>query len=587
MCRARTTVSCFVQSSREECLKEPTRCPEDLPTELLMLIFDLYQEEGTNTSPWNQFPTQTQPTRQTRRAFSLSGVCRRWRSIAQSIPQLWTDVRFTFSSQPRTVADCELLALQLTLSQDLPLKIHLKCCTVQKASSRLLSRLSKPTRFCEWIIIQLILNQQHRWQSLELDDEDKQNLQLFKALRFHPQLQSEPIECPILSTLSLDIPPEAIFRTQSSSNGLFGHCPSLAHLRLRSNRKWEYLGEGIPELPWTQLEYLQLENLTNRTLQWFLQAASEQGSSKLTTLGLVDCKWMSMPPSPSHVVRFPALKKVYSMRNVNIYGLFDAPALENVTMFSPSYYPELICHINRSHSSILSLQIALKPRLEGLLKEMPELQDLSIDIRNTRTQDVQAFAREFSSLLDSTPESHTEDRPFKYCSKLRHLSIHGTGSTSSEDGDGDNASSIALFDMLDRRLSLISGTAGFADDDLRQVLPGTGMQLIELFYHNSIWKTGFASRIHALRDRGAQVVIHSGKEALVCLIISIRRANMTFCRARLTLLLHRLLQDVGISTSDHSLSDFRQQWALGGIAGGCGGCVVGIRSGGWNRVGEQ
>ncbi len=85
--------------------------------------------------------------------YSPLGVCRKWRSVAISIPELWTTVKFTVVD---TAPDIDDFLAQLSWSKRRPLDITLFLYPVNKVFSA-----------GDWMVFNALALQVPRWRSLK------------------------------------------------------------------------------------------------------------------------------------------------------------------------------------------------------------------------------------------------------------------------------------------------------------------------------------------------------------------------------------------------------------------------------------
>ncbi|KAI5897237.1 uncharacterized protein SCHCODRAFT_02616969 [Schizophyllum commune H4-8] len=117
-----------------------------LPREILSEIFLFAATFSSRIDSPSVFPVH--------RKYPFAAVCRMWRSVALSTPDLWTDIRLTRNEKPGSL---KLLERDLRLTKARPLHVQL----VQGAGEYW----DATPRAC----YDLVLAQQHRWRSLRLE----------------------------------------------------------------------------------------------------------------------------------------------------------------------------------------------------------------------------------------------------------------------------------------------------------------------------------------------------------------------------------------------------------------------------------
>ncbi|KAL1752844.1 hypothetical protein FB107DRAFT_292830 [Schizophyllum commune] len=117
-----------------------------LPREILSEIFLFAATFSSRIDSHSVFPVH--------RKYAFATVCRMWRSVARSTPDLWADIRLTRNEKPGTL---KLLERDLRLAKTRALHVQL----VQGAGEYW----DATSRAC----YNLVLAQQHRWRSLRLE----------------------------------------------------------------------------------------------------------------------------------------------------------------------------------------------------------------------------------------------------------------------------------------------------------------------------------------------------------------------------------------------------------------------------------
>jgi len=131
----------------------------NLPLELVPDIFMWCNPNPVNNyEEFGPLPPNA-PLAAWRYQFSLNTVCKTWRNIIRSAPQLWTNIYIQFPTK-RDDAQKEFLRLSLRLSGTLPLHIHTWLPRNYGPSGREHLMLSS--------LVEMLNDQSERWKTLDL-----------------------------------------------------------------------------------------------------------------------------------------------------------------------------------------------------------------------------------------------------------------------------------------------------------------------------------------------------------------------------------------------------------------------------------
>jgi hypothetical protein len=189
-------------------------CVRRLPTELLRDIFILFCR--------SLFPRRAD-------LFLLSAVCRRWRELVLSMPELWANIHILYGCKPLDDY-VDMINLLIARSQVLPLSIRLD---------------HIPDRGDMHAILLAAINHLERWRHFTLRCES-----------FNINISDFPSEChaPLLESLT-------VISSEFPSRDLFHLIQSLVHdaPRLRSIEvKISRFDNYLDVFPWRQLKCLQI-----------------------------------------------------------------------------------------------------------------------------------------------------------------------------------------------------------------------------------------------------------------------------------------------------------------------------------------
>ncbi|KAJ7765086.1 hypothetical protein DFH07DRAFT_1059018 [Mycena maculata] len=242
---------------------------QSLPTELLEEIF-------TFASP---SPEELRGFTPHEAPWSLTKVCRRWRTIAESLPTLWTTVALI---DPSWRYPLPLLRRQIKLSGNRPLRIHFH---------------SARSFDCVTSLLRLLVQESSRWQLADLRIGYDEPFILNSVRGRVPLLRSLRIEPPLLNDFYACFA-SAPLRHLTISNA----SPSLA---LPWSELISYDGTG------PAVQTLRILKKTSKLLQCRLQVFA--------------CREASTLP---HVL-IPRLRKIY-VQDAQILGWLVLPALEEL-----------------------------------------------------------------------------------------------------------------------------------------------------------------------------------------------------------------------------------------------------------------
>jgi len=132
----------------------------DLPLELVSNILTLCNPSPVeNDEEFGSSPPSA-PLSTWRYQFFLGTVCKAWRNIIRSTPQLWTNIHIRFPTKRGELQQKEFLLLSLQLSGSLPLHIQAWLQRGYRPSEGELFMLSS--------LVEILNNQSERWKTLDL-----------------------------------------------------------------------------------------------------------------------------------------------------------------------------------------------------------------------------------------------------------------------------------------------------------------------------------------------------------------------------------------------------------------------------------
>ncbi|KAK0460019.1 uncharacterized protein EV420DRAFT_1534509 [Desarmillaria tabescens] len=316
------------------------------PREILCIIFChiLDSMEAPNILSYRQYP------------WVLGRVCSEWRMISIGLPSLWRRVNFQNHMIPPTQNPEKMLTTFLERSGKYPLEIVIAL----QDYGMPLSVLSK----CK-TLLQLLLSQSQRWESLTLSDNPRSCVWSFIS-----RLKDDHL--PLLRELHISVTPE-MSALDIQFPTTFQNCPRLQTIMLSGRTDFEqdisYILNG---LPCAQLTHL----------NWNVVTACNMPFNALRRMpNLVDFRCSNDESSRSfEIVKPVSLRR---LRNVSIVNLsilkhIDAPALRyiEVLYLSPQRpgrtFFELTgnssCHIEDANLSSFSTCVSILslPKFQGI-----------------------------------------------------------------------------------------------------------------------------------------------------------------------------------------------------------------------------
>jgi len=155
----------------------------NLPLELVSNILTLCNPSPVeDDEEFGSLPPDA-PLATRRYQLSLGTVCKTWRNIVRSTPQLWTNIYIRLSTKRGELQQKELLLLSLRLSGSLPLHIQAWMRPGYRPSEREYLVLSP--------LVEMLNDQSERWKTLDLDVTARL-LSQFKGGAFGAQISNAP-----------------------------------------------------------------------------------------------------------------------------------------------------------------------------------------------------------------------------------------------------------------------------------------------------------------------------------------------------------------------------------------------------------
>ncbi|KAJ7590692.1 hypothetical protein C8J56DRAFT_539752 [Mycena floridula] len=362
---ARTLVE-DLERAREDLIRRAdnyrviTQIIRRIPSEVLAEIFFLAQAPVPNSSKTNRLATIS--SLDTRKApWTISQVCRRWRSIALNFPSIWNRIVLVQRSKEKPLSSM-LLGLQLHRCGTHPLSVVLATqCTEKRETFNSL--------------IQFLLSSSSRWQSL----------------RIHMPLSIidwalGDLCLPSLSTLCITTD---IQHPSASPFTNFLHAPNL-----RSVISFPSIISQF-QLPWSQITHFAFPRFATNDLRFAPGDTNAVHVALLHRLtGLQHCELQCRSQADvtlrSSPARLPNLKALYLERHIESGGAGEIlsnltlPALETLKIVGKIKAEPLSLLLERSGASLLHLNLRSKTTLNrgclNVIRVTRGLQTLSVDM---------------------------------------------------------------------------------------------------------------------------------------------------------------------------------------------------------------
>ncbi|KAF8142198.1 hypothetical protein K438DRAFT_2030214 [Mycena galopus ATCC 62051] len=203
-----------------------------LPTELLVEIFDLCSPPGTDVISGITTPTEEQDRLARNYLLQVSQVCSRWHGIVMGTPRLWSTITFDSGVWVQSSIYWErlldLVEVSLKRGQKYPLTLRIAV---------------DPYHYAERRILEILSRSSARWRNI--------------SLRIHPQSMTDLFDAkgnlPLLENLELS----STSNTDSlSTSDIFSIAPRLKSIT--------FTGPGWPfnasAFPWSQLSHAKFDN---------------------------------------------------------------------------------------------------------------------------------------------------------------------------------------------------------------------------------------------------------------------------------------------------------------------------------------
>jgi hypothetical protein len=371
--------------------------------------------------------------------FVLGSVCRGWRLLARSTPELWSNVSFNLAKPPRKpegLSQLQAVSDWLRLSGDVPLTLHV----FERWGVDSVSREGYANPVID------ILNQHSgRWHKLLLD------IPAFFFPRFcGPSPPSRLCDLHVIGDHYYPAPP---FKMRSR--------PSPTHLTI------SYFSTSTFDINWDNLRFLKM---TLTAFDGCIEAIQQAPLLEMCSITL--CCVNFLPSIPEITVRHMRLRtlKLLGFPSELLCGYLDVlelPFLQTYhqqTLYLDNSVDTVISFFNRSRINLKQLAFNVtssrKEDLKKLLTAVPSLQDLHLNLWCTEN----AFViRELFEDLSSSPPV-LEDGP-GFLPSLQSLTISDPGIFIWE-------CIPCLFSSPHRkllRLEIINTTSKIEIDTLRQI----------------------------------------------------------------------------------------------------------------------
>ncbi|KAJ7280780.1 hypothetical protein C8J57DRAFT_1057281, partial [Mycena rebaudengoi] len=282
-----------------------------LPTEITSEIFVHF------LPPYPECP----PTIGRLSPHMLGQICRTWREIALSTPQLWRAIELRLSTTSPTMA-LDLLSTWISRSKDCPLSISLQC----------------STDLLEVDFIQAIIPHSERWEYIDFKLP-------FESLRLIGA------DFPLLCSLTLG--PTCYKRAIDSLDAIspFSNAPLLTQVAL-----YRTFGPSQIQLPWSQLTSISAEFLSSAECTEILQHSAALREFRCDDLE-DDASGNILPVAPLRYLHSLKLRGSTSLQMLQ--QALTTPALQHLTIPGSlsDTIPSVTALISRSHCTLASLRI--------------------------------------------------------------------------------------------------------------------------------------------------------------------------------------------------------------------------------------
>ncbi|KAF8961064.1 hypothetical protein BDZ97DRAFT_2077059 [Flammula alnicola] len=327
-----------------------------LPSEIASYIFTLYVE-SVNDRLLSEEPYDKADSSP---PLLLAAVCKTWREIALTTPQLWASANIFLRNSDLRGSQAELVKQWLDRSGQLPLSISLT--TDVPDRHRVQEESFLP-------LFDVVRQYAHRWRSLTL----------YSDMRFNHYIIGDLMQAPMLETIRL-------FRDYYSSSVVTFHLPetpSLRHFTINN------ISVSDVVLQWDTLTFFEGDLIRVDEMLMILCSAKRLVTGRFHRVDnppedfLESAAWVTHT-SLKHL-HIGSRKGRFNPHLSKLINLLNLPSLESFvfdTSLAP-YFPKdtLISLFTRSQSPLVSLDIRVPARdqdLIDLLEKLPSITDLSI-----------------------------------------------------------------------------------------------------------------------------------------------------------------------------------------------------------------
>lgn len=366
------------------------RIVPNIPTEIVSHIF-----QHSLSASWETSITQLDMWEFTDKGdrcgpLNLGAVCRAWRQIAWSTPQLWTFICQKIC--PSKSSTAALMEDWLYRAGDLPLSVWLSVSEHTGVSE--MAHLEN--------VVGLVNSHSHRWQ----------NLGIYGPYGFLRLFYGNSQGAPILHTLELHCSPNG---TSQGRFRLKGAKPRPRHVSIHTKLK---ITDIKVDINWIDVTHLRTSSHFPAECHKMISQTPNLESWCIANVNTIAVTLDSV----SH-------QKLRSLEIVNVIGvrdLFNALILPGLTTLSfdmihrdDEVYDAIISLLRNSSLKALSLRtFGNKDILINILKHLPFLEELRIYLHNSNRNDTNSL---FSLLGDTGAGAHVLNQGEEFLPNLRSL----------------------------------------------------------------------------------------------------------------------------------------------------------------------